>query len=53
MFYIGKLFQAAGLTVIMIDFLLRFPRLMNPRVLLLGATFFTIGWIINKYLVKQ
>ena len=52
MFYIAKFFQAAGLTVILINFLVKFPALMNPKFLIAGVLLFLIGWLINKFLIK-
>ena len=53
MFYIGKIFQAAGLTIILIGFFKDFPKLMNPRLLLVGLLLFLAGWLINKFLIKK
>ena len=52
MYYLGKLFQAAGVAIIGIDFLRNFPALMSQRVLALGIVFFAAGWSINRFLVK-
>lgn len=53
MYYIGKLFQAAGLTIIFIGFLQRFPDLMSYNTLILGGTFFLVGWILNRVLLGK
>ncbi len=52
-YYVGKLFQAAGLTVILIGFIKNFPDLMSHGVLGLGFLFFGMGWGINKFLGKR
>lgn len=52
MYYIAKFFQAAGLTIILVGFLLRFPALMNPRLFLLGLILFGTGWVINHFMLK-
>lgn len=52
MFYLGKLFQAAGLAVILIAFIKSFPQLMSYKELFIGLIVFGIGWIINRFLVK-
>ena len=53
MYYIGKFAQAAGLTIILVDFVMHFPNLMNPRILGVGIILFLCGWIINQYLLKK
>ena len=53
MFYLGKLFQAAGLVVILIAFLKDFPQLMGYKELVVGIILFGMGWIIDRYLVKR
>ena len=52
MYFVGKLAQAAGLTIILIDFIRKFPNLMSPKVLGVGVLLFIFGWIINKFLLK-
>ena len=53
MYYIGKLAQATGLTILLIEFIRNFPKLMSHQALLLGTGFFLVGWIITKYLTKK
>lgn len=53
MFYLGKILQAAALSVILIDFLRNFPELMSRKILIICIAMFTCGWIINRYLVKS
>lgn len=53
MYYWGKLFQAAGLTVIAVDFVRNFPAVMNRKVLTVGIILFTVGWVINYFLLKK
>jgi len=53
MYYITKLIQAAGLTLILIGFVQKFPELMNPRLLLWGIGMFITGWLIQKLLLKR
>ena len=53
MYYLAKLAQAAGLTIILIGFLRKFPHLMNPRILLVGIALFLFGWIIDQFLLKK
>ena len=41
------------MTLILIDFVRKFPDLMSPRVLLVGALFFGIGWLMQKLVVPK
>lgn len=52
MYYIAKIAQAAGLGVILIDYLRHFPELMNRRVLAAGIMLFVFGWVIQKFFLK-
>lgn len=53
MFYLAKFLQAAGLIIVLFDFLRHFPELMNFRILAVGASFFLAGWLIQHYLLKK
>ena len=48
MVFISKFIQAAGLTIILIGFIQRFPELMNPKLFLLGLGVFMLGWLIGR-----
>ena len=52
MFYIAKIAQLIGLTVLGIDFVRHFPHLMNMKVLASGVLLFIFGWIIQRFLLK-
>ena len=53
MYYIAKLAQASGLTVILIGFIKNFPHLMSHQTLMIGVIVFLFGWIIDAYLLKH
>ena len=53
MYYIAKVFQAAGLAVMAWGFIKNFPHLMPRNVFLLAALFFVIGWIIQTYTLRK
>jgi len=53
MYYIAKIAQATGLTVVLIGFLKDFPRLMNPRIFGIGALIFVFGWIVQRFMLKR
>jgi len=53
MFYIGKLAQAAGLTILLLAFIRHFPGLMGYRELAVGSLLFLSGWIIDRFLLRK
>ena len=48
MHFIVKFIQAAGLAIILIGFIQRFPKVMNPKIFLLGLGVFMVGWLLNR-----
>jgi hypothetical protein len=52
MYYLAKTAQAAGIIVVFSGFILRFPELMNPRLLGSGVVFFLAGWLIERFLLR-
>jgi len=53
MFYLLKLIQAAGLTLIVIGFFKNFPKIMDMKMLTVGIGIFTFGWILQKTTLKR
>ncbi len=53
MYYLAKLAQAAGLAVVAVGFLTSFPQVMNRQVLVVGVLFFGVGWMIQKFMIKN
>jgi hypothetical protein len=53
MYYIAKFLQAAGLTITMIGFLARFPKLIDMKIFSLGSLIFAGGWILQVYGAKK
>jgi len=52
-YYIGKILQATGLTIILIGFLQAFPELMSHRQLMVGVLIFCCGWLTDKFLLRR
>ena len=52
MLTLGKLFQAMGIAIVGIGFILNFPELINWKSALLGIVLFSIGWSVERYFVK-
>jgi len=53
MYYLLKLIQAVGLAVIIIGFLINFPKIMNMKMLAAGICIFTFGWILQRTMLKK
>ena len=53
MYWIAKIFQAAGLAVMAWGFIKNFPRLMPHNIFLLAGLFFIMGWIVQSYMLKK
>tara|TARA_B100000315_G_C14191700_1_gene413655 strand:- start:239 stop:403 length:165 start_codon:yes stop_codon:yes gene_type:complete len=49
MYYISKGFQFVGLIIIGIGFVIKFPHLMDYKLLGIGSAFFIMGWAVQKY----
>jgi hypothetical protein len=53
MYFIGKFLQAAGLTILLIAWIQKFPNLMSYKTLAIGICTFASGWIITQFLLKN
>lgn len=53
MLFMAKLAQATGMTVVMFDFVRKFPDLMSPKILGIGVLIFGIGWLMQKRVVQK
>jgi hypothetical protein len=53
MYWIAKIFQAAGLVVMGWGFIKNYPALMPHNLFLLGGVFFIIGFVIQTYFLKK
>lgn len=51
MYYSAKGLELLGMTLIGVGFIIKFPRLMDPKFLLAGIVFFVAGWVIEKYIL--
>ena len=52
MYYIAKSLEFLGLLVMLVGFVIKFPKLMNPYFFMSGLVLFITGWIIDKYILK-
>ena len=53
MYYIAKIAQATGLTIVLTGFISRFPALINMKVFWTGTMIFLSGWIIQRFMLKN
>ena len=53
MYWVAKVFQAAGLGVMAMGFIKYYPNMMSRNLLLVSVLFFAIGWIIQAYMLKK
>jgi len=53
MYYISKFLQAAGLALVLFGFLIKFPRLMDTKLLGLGIVIFLSGWLLQNYGLRK
>lgn len=44
----AKFLEASGLAVIFVGFIVRFPRLIDMKILLLGGLIFLGGWVLDN-----
>ena len=51
MYYAAKGLEILGMTVIGVGFVIKFPKLMDPKLLLAGIVCFVVGWAIEKYIL--
>jgi len=49
MFYISKVLQLIGISIIGIGFISQFPNLLDYNLLGIGMLFFIMGWIVQKF----
>ena len=51
MYYAAKGLEILGMTVIGVGFVIKFPKLVDPKLLLAGIVCFVVGWAIEKYIL--
>ena len=52
MYYAAKGLELLGIFMIAVGFIVKFPKLMDPKLLLSGLICFGSGWLIEKYILK-
>ena len=53
MYYAAKGLELLGMSIIAIGFIIKFPSLMDPKMLLAGIICFATGWVTEKYILTQ
>ena len=52
MYYGAKGLELLGMTMIGVGFIVKFPRLMDPKLLLAGMVFFVAGRVIETTILQ-
>ena len=52
MYYMSKGLELLGMIVIVTGFIVKFPGLMDPKLLIVGLACFGAGWIIENYTLQ-
>jgi len=52
MYYAAKSLELLGIFVLAVGFIVKYPHLMDPKLLLAGLICFGSGWAIEKYILK-
>ena len=52
MYYAAKGLELLGISIIGIGFIIKFPTLMDPKMILAGIICFATGWVTEKYILK-
>ena len=52
MYYTAKGLELLGMAMIGMGFIIKFPALMDPKMLLAGIICFGAGWATEKYILK-
>ena len=51
MYYVAKALELLGMFIIAVGFIIKYPSLMDPNLLLSGIICFGSGWVIEKYIL--
>ena len=49
MFFLAKVLQFFGISIILFEVSIAFPKLMNPDIFFFSIILFLFGWILEKY----
>ena len=52
MYYAAKALELLGMFMIAVGFVIKFPGLMDPKILAGGLICFGSGWLIEKYILR-
>ena len=53
MYWAAKGLQAAGMVIILLGFIRRFPDVMDRPALAAGVLVFICGWVIDRFMLKK
>lgn len=49
LFYLAKIIEGLGITIIAAGFLVSFPELMSMQYFMFGLGIFLVGWLIERF----
>ena len=52
MYYLAKTLELIGMITIGVSFVISFPALMNWNYFIVGVAFFSVGFMIEKFVLK-
>tara|TARA_B100001093_G_C26802783_1_gene1004178 strand:+ start:830 stop:988 length:159 start_codon:yes stop_codon:yes gene_type:complete len=52
MYYAAKALELLGISMIAVGFIIKYPKLMDPKLLLGALICFGAGWVIEKYILQ-
>ena len=52
MYYIAKSLEFLGIIIMLIGFMMSFPKLINPYFFIYGLVLFITGWVLDKYILQ-
>ncbi len=52
MYYLAKILELLGMFILGISFVINFPELINWNFFIVGIAFFTMGFMIEKFVLK-
>jgi|TARA_X000001036_G_scaffold108884_1_gene102045 hypothetical protein len=52
MYYLAKILELLGMFILGVSFVINFPELINWNFFIVGIAFFTMGFMIEKFVLK-
>lgn len=52
MYYLAKILELVGMLVLGVSFVINFPLTINWNLFIIGVAFFSMGFMIEKFVLK-